>query len=120
MFGVRIARAKTALLRQIARAKPSPPAQLRSPASCHMVDMDLALMFHHFRAWAWWLLPFAVILYVALDYLGFEKQRRQRVKAAKEAFGITVKEEAEEYDIWRESLLRYLASSPTACCQVKM
>ena len=42
-----------------------------------MVDMDLALMFHHFRAWAWWLLPFAVILYVALDYLGFEKQRRK-------------------------------------------
>ena len=45
-----------------------------------MVDMDLALVFHQFRAWAWWLLPFAVILYVALDYLGFEKQRRQRVK----------------------------------------
>ena len=49
-----------------------------------MVDMDLALMFHHFRAWAWWLLPFAVILYVALDYIGFEKQRRQRVKAVEE------------------------------------
>ena len=49
-----------------------------------MVDMDLALMFHHFRALALWLLPFAVILYVALDYLGFEKQRRQRVKAVEE------------------------------------
>ena len=49
-----------------------------------MVGMDLALMSHHFRAWAWWLLPFAVILYVALDYLGFEKQRRQRVKAVEE------------------------------------
>ena len=49
-----------------------------------MMGMDFALVFHHFRAWAWWLLPFAVIVYVALDYLGFEKQRRQRVRAVDE------------------------------------
>ena len=41
-------------------------------------------MLHHFRAWAWWILPFVVIVYVTLDYLGFEKQRRQRVRAVEE------------------------------------
>ena len=46
--------------------------------------MDWALMLHHFRAWAWWILPFVVIVYVTLDYLGFEKQRRQRVRAVEE------------------------------------
>jgi len=40
-----------------------------------------------------------------------KEKKKSDLKAAKEAVGVTVKEEEEEYDIWRESLLRYLGYS---------
>ena len=46
--------------------------------------MDWALVLHHFRAWAWWFLPFVVVVYVAVDYVSFLRQKRQRVHTVEE------------------------------------
>lgn len=40
-----------------------------------------------------------------------KEKNKSELKAAKAALGVMVKEEEEEYDIWRESLLRYLGYS---------
>ena len=53
--------------------------------------MDWALVFlHHFRAWAWWFLPFVVafvvLTFVGADYVSFLRQRQQRARAVDELF----------------------------------